>query len=69
MNTRANKRLRQWVRRPEFRLVGGYPMLSEHLEGFGDLPVYEYLDYSAKPLTRVEPEMQTLGRKLSVRLE
>lgn len=44
-------------------------MLSEHLEGFGDLPVYEYLDYSAKPLTRVEPEMQTLGRKLSVRLE
>jgi hypothetical protein len=69
MNTPANRRLRQWIKRPEFRLVKKYSITSRKLQGFGSLLVYEYLDYEEKPITQVDLDMPIMGRKISVKLE
>ena len=69
MNTRANKRLREWIQRPEFRLLREYPVVEKGMNGFGNLLVFEYLGYEAKPMTQVELDMPIMGRKISVRLQ
>ncbi len=69
MNTPANRRLRQWMQEPEFRLVKKCSISSRGLNGLGSLLVYEYLDYEAKPIREVELDMPMLGRKISVKLE
>ena len=68
MRTAANTRLREWVQDDMFKLVKRYPMTSVGLPGIGDLLVYEYIDYKAKPLTQVELDMPMLGRKLTVHI-
>jgi hypothetical protein len=65
----ANRRLRQWIEGPKFRLVQEYPIQCLDLPGFGRLLVYEYLDYEARPITSVELDMPVLGRKISSRVE
>lgn len=69
MNTRANKRLRQWIQRPEFRLLQQHPVVEKEMNGFGNLLIFEYLGYKAKPMTQVELDMPIMGRKISVRLQ
>lgn len=69
MNTRANKRLREWIKRPEFRLLQQHPVVERGMNGFGNLLVFEYLGYKAKPMTEVELDMPIMGRKMRVRLQ
>jgi hypothetical protein len=69
MNTRANKRLRQWTKRAEFRLLQQHPVVERGMNGFGNLLVFEYLGYKAKPMTEVELDMPIMGRKIKVRLQ
>jgi len=68
VGTASNTRLRQWVKEDAFKLVKRYPTTSVGLAGIGDLLVYEYIYYKAKPITRVELDMPMLGRKLTVRI-
>lgn len=68
INTLANRRLRQWVQGPKFELVEKYHVSSWALDGFGDLLVYEYLDYEKKPITHIDLDMPMMGRKISVDL-
>lgn len=69
LNTPANRKLRQWIQEPNFRLVQKYPVSFKGLNGFGSLLVYEYLDYEAKPIREVELDMPIMGQKISVKLE
>ena len=69
LKTPANRRLRQWMQGPEFRLVEKYPISCRGLNGFGSLFLYEYLDYKAKPIRRIDLDMPAMGRKISVKLE
>jgi hypothetical protein len=68
LNTAANRRLRQWMQEPKFRLVQRYSVPSRGID-FGDLLVYEYLDYEARPFDEVELDMPMMGRRISVKLE
>jgi len=68
LKTEANKRLREWMRSPRFRLVEEYPIASKGLKGFGNLLVYEYLDYEPKAIRRIELDMPVMGRSIEVEL-
>ena len=67
--TPANRRLRQWLRTDRFRIIKDFPMECVGLDDIGRVIVFEYLDYKAEPLKRIELEMPTLGRKIIVDLE
>jgi hypothetical protein len=69
INTPANRRLRQWIQRPEVRLVQKYPVSSKGFNGPGNLLVYEYLNYEAKPIQQVDLDMPVLGGRISVNVE
>lgn len=67
VKTPANKRLRDWMCEPEFKLVREFPVFVEGLSGPRKLLVYEYSDYEPKPIEHVELDMPMLGRTISVR--
>jgi hypothetical protein len=69
LNTQANKRLRQWIQGPEFKLVGRYPTTTRGSGGPGNLLIYEYLNYEAKGISQIDLDMPVLGRKISVKLK
>ena len=69
LKTPANKSLRQWMQGPEFKLVRECRIRCRGLDGFGNLLVYEYLDYEAKPLRQIDLDMPVMERKISVKLE
>ncbi len=69
VNTPANRRLREWIQEAKFKLVQKYSIPCTGLKGFGNLLVFEYLDYEAKPIRQVELDMPMLGRKIRVRVE
>lgn len=69
LNTPANRKLRQWVRAPKFRLVREYSIPCEGFRGFGDLLVYKYSDYEAKPIKQIDLDMPVLGRTFGVKVE
>jgi hypothetical protein len=69
MRAPANKRLREWVGGSEFRLVQRIPVYWRHFSGFGDLLVYEYLNYEAKPIGQVDLSMPMLGGSISVKVD
>jgi hypothetical protein len=69
IRTPGNRRLRQWVQRPEFKLVQEYPVHFQGLDPFGNLLVYEYLNYEKKAVEQVDLDMPTLGRRISVRVK
>jgi 4-amino-4-deoxy-L-arabinose transferase-like glycosyltransferase len=66
VNTPANRNIREWVQRPEFRLTGQYSIPHSGLSGFGKLLVYEYLDYTGGEIREIELDMPVLGRKIKV---
>jgi hypothetical protein len=68
LNTQANKKLRQWVRGPAFRLVEEFVIPCREIDCFGKLLVYEYLNYERKTIEQVDLDMPTLGRVISVRI-
>jgi hypothetical protein len=69
MRTPANRRLREWIQGPEFRLAKKYSITCKGLNGFGDLLVYEYLDYQAKSIREIDLDMPVMGRRITVTLE
>lgn len=69
LRTPANKRLRQWVQNPVFTLVEEHPIHCRAPDSSSNLLVYEYLDYEAKPITRIDLDMPVLGGKMSVGVE
>jgi hypothetical protein len=68
-NTSANRRLRQWIRRPEFKLVQQFSVSSIGFNGPRSLLVYEYLDYEPNPIRQVVLDMPVMGREIIVRLQ
>ncbi|MHA2427039.1 MAG: ArnT family glycosyltransferase [Candidatus Hermodarchaeia archaeon] len=67
--TPGNRRLREWVKRPEFRLVQKFTVSSNELDVIRNFLVYEYLGYTKKPIRRINLDMPMLGRKISVDVE
>lgn len=69
INTPANRRLRKWMQGSKFELVRQFPISTSRFKECGSLLVYEYLDYEEKPVTRVELDMPSMGRKIMVTFE
>ncbi|MDY6836581.1 MAG: glycosyltransferase family 39 protein [Thermodesulfobacteriota bacterium] len=69
LGTPAIERLRQWVQKEGFTVVEEHSIDCRALSSFGSLVVYEYLDYEAKPIRRIDLDMPVLGRQLSVEVQ
>ena len=69
MNTPANRRLRQWIQGPEFKLIQKYSIACRGFNGFGNLLVYEYLDYQPKSIRQIDLDIPVMGRRITVKVE
>jgi hypothetical protein len=66
MKTRANRRIREWLKDPKFKIITRIPLVCEDFSGCNNLLVYEFLDYEPHSIRQIELEMPSLGRKILV---